>query len=65
MIIRLQAGEVRETGRNTMGVRLMNLPEDDRLVDAAVVPEDSDAQAGASVPAGDPDGETAGTGEPL
>jgi DNA gyrase subunit A len=41
MIIRLTVKDVRETSRNTMGVKLMNLPEDDRLVDAAVVPEES------------------------
>jgi DNA gyrase subunit A len=41
MIIRLTVRDVRETGRNTMGVKLMNLPEEDRLVDAAVVPEAS------------------------
>jgi DNA gyrase subunit A len=42
MIIRLTVKDVRETSRNTMGVKLMNLPEDDRLVDAAVVPEESE-----------------------
>ncbi len=36
MLIRLQVSDVRPTGRTTQGVRLMNLPEDDRLVDAAV-----------------------------
>ena len=37
MIIRLPVCQIRETGRSTMGVRLMNLPEDDRVVDAAIV----------------------------
>lgn len=41
MIIRLPVEQIREMGRSTMGVRLMNLPENDRVVDAAVVqPED-------------------------
>jgi DNA gyrase subunit A len=34
MVIRLHVSDVRLCGRNTQGVRLMNLPEDDRLVDA-------------------------------
>lgn len=37
MLIRLPVGQIRETGRSTMGVKLMNLPEDDRVADAAVV----------------------------
>ncbi len=41
MIKRLQLEQIREMGRSTMGVRLMNLPDNDRVVDAAVVqPED-------------------------
>ncbi|OPL19687.1 MAG: DNA gyrase subunit A [Candidatus Aegiribacteria sp. MLS_C] len=41
MIIRLPVRQVREMGRNTMGVRLMNLPPADRVVDAArVLPAD-------------------------
>lgn len=37
MIIRLPVDQIREMGRSTMGVKLMNLPENDRVVDAAVV----------------------------
>jgi DNA gyrase subunit A len=40
MVIRLLVSDVRLCGRNTLGVRLMNLPEDDRLVDAAVFESD-------------------------
>jgi DNA gyrase subunit A len=40
MVIRLPVSDVRLCGRNTQGVRLMNLPEDDRLVDAAVFESD-------------------------
>jgi len=42
MIIRLPVEQVREMGRNTMGVRLMKLPEDDRVVDSAIVPQGND-----------------------
>lgn len=37
MIIRLPVEQIREMGRSTMGVRLMNLPEEDRVVDTAIV----------------------------
>ena len=37
MIIRLPVEQIREMGRSTMGVRLMNLPDNDRVVDVAVV----------------------------
>ena len=42
MLIRIPVDEVRETGRTAMGVRVMNLPDKDSVVDAAVVPEGSD-----------------------
>jgi DNA gyrase subunit A len=50
MVIRLLVSDVRLCGRNTQGVRLMNLPEDDRLVDAtAFEPEGGeDSQLDAS-----------------
>ncbi len=49
MIIRLPVGQIREMGRSTMGVRLMNLPEDDRIVDAAIVhPTDENMNEGES-----------------
>jgi len=37
MIIRLPVEQIREMGRSTMGVKLMNLPGDDSVVDAAIV----------------------------
>ncbi len=47
MIIRLPVEQIREMGRNTMGVRLMNLPEEDRVVDAtAVHPGDDNVDQG-------------------
>jgi DNA gyrase subunit A len=47
MIIRLPVEQIREIGRSTMGVRLMNLPEEDRVVDAAIVhPSDGSTEQG-------------------
>jgi len=44
MVIRFNIDEVRKTGRNAMGVRLLNLPsESDRVVGLAKI--DSSAQA--------------------
>ncbi len=44
MIIRLRIDEIRETRRSTMGVRIMKLPDDDRVVDAAVIRMDDDEE---------------------
>ncbi len=47
MIIRLPIEQIREMGRSTMGVRLMNLPVEDSVVDAAIVhPGDDNADQG-------------------
>jgi DNA gyrase/topoisomerase IV subunit A len=35
--VRLRVGEIRETGRNTMGVKLINLIEGEKLQDIAPV----------------------------
>jgi DNA gyrase subunit A len=49
MIIRLPVSQIREMGRSTMGVRLMNLPADDRVVDAAIVsPGEEEPSEGAA-----------------
>jgi DNA gyrase subunit A len=49
MIIRLPIEQIREMGRSTMGVRLMNLPDEDRVVDAAIVhPGDENMDQGES-----------------
>ncbi|NOQ21236.1 MAG: DNA gyrase subunit A [Candidatus Aegiribacteria sp.] len=49
MIIRLPIAQIREMGRSTMGVRLMNLPDEDRVVDAAIVhPGDDNMDQGES-----------------
>ena len=39
MILRARMADLREIGRNSQGVRLMNLPEDDRLVGVAKLAE--------------------------
>jgi DNA gyrase subunit A len=36
-MVRIRAGEIRETGRNTMGVRLVNLGEGHKLIAMAPV----------------------------
>ena len=47
MIIRLPVIQIREMGRSTMGVKLMNLPDDDSVVDAAIVhPSDDNIDQG-------------------
>ena len=40
MVIRLPASQIRIIGRSTQGVRLMNLPEGDSVVDAARIPQE-------------------------
>jgi DNA gyrase subunit A len=37
IVIRIRAGEIREQGRNTQGVRIMKLSENDKVVNLAVV----------------------------
>lgn len=43
MILRARMGDMREIGRNAQGVRLMHLPEDDRLVGVAKLAETDEA----------------------
>jgi len=43
MIVRIEASTIRQTGRNTQGVRLINLTDSDRLVAVARVDEDGEA----------------------
>jgi DNA gyrase subunit A len=42
MVIRVPAAQISVIGRSTQGVRLMNLPEGDCVVDATRIPEDDD-----------------------
>lgn len=49
MIIRLPVEQIREMGRSTMGVRLMKLPKEDRVVDSTVIHAcDDDIEQGES-----------------
>jgi DNA gyrase subunit A len=56
MIVRSRVGDIRQTGRNTAGVRVINLKDGDRLVAAALIadPEEHD-DAPVAPPAADPD----------
>ena len=57
-IQRIRAGEIRLTGRNTQGVRIMHLEEEDTLVGVVCVPkgEASEAVAAEVPPATPPEG---------
>ena len=39
-IIRIESNTVRETGRSTQGVRLLNLDEGDRIAAATIIPQE-------------------------
>ncbi|MBI3697097.1 MAG: DNA gyrase subunit A [Acidobacteria bacterium] len=45
-IIRLEAGEIREAGRSTQGVRLVRLEEGDQVAAATVIPEEESGDNG-------------------
>ena len=54
--VRIRVSEIRETGRNTMGVKLIDLPDGERLQDIARVvhqEEDESPEAGVDEPAVD------------
>ena len=48
MVIRMQTSDIREIGRNTAGVRIMNLREGDRIVAVQPVPAVGEELSGAS-----------------
>jgi DNA gyrase subunit A len=54
MIIRLNTADIREIGRNTQGVRLIQLEEGDHLVSVARLAERDDVEE-QSLPAREPD----------
>ncbi|HCN29640.1 MAG TPA: DNA gyrase subunit A [Verrucomicrobiales bacterium] len=55
--VRIKVSEIRETGRNAQGVKLMTLNEGETIQDVALVAsEDEDESAVADTGAGDPDG---------
>ncbi len=45
-ILRLEAGEIREAGRSTQGVRLVKLEEGDHVAAASVIPEEESGDGG-------------------
>ncbi|MGC2723729.1 MAG: DNA gyrase subunit A [Candidatus Acidiferrales bacterium] len=49
-VIRVHAGEIREAGRSTHGVRLLRLEEGDRIAAAAAILEEEDAAAAVTPP---------------
>jgi DNA gyrase subunit A len=53
-IIRLEAGEIRQAGRSTQGVRLVKMEEGDAVAAAGVIPE-SDTENGKNGPNGQGD----------
>ncbi|HED13540.1 MAG TPA: DNA gyrase subunit A [Gammaproteobacteria bacterium] len=62
VLIRSRVDEVSCVGRNTQGVRLINIGDDEVLVSLGVVEEDSDVPSVAGV---DPDGDSNGVSELL
>ena len=50
-VIRVHAGEIREAGRSTQGVRLLRLDEGDRIAAAAAILEEEEATNGGTAPA--------------
>ncbi len=48
ILIRTKVGDIRQTGRNAQGVRLMRLDEGDRLVAMAKIDADTDSNGGAN-----------------
>jgi DNA gyrase subunit A len=49
-VIRVHAGEIREAGRSTQGVRLLRLEEGDRIAAAAAILEEEEAAAAVTPP---------------
>jgi DNA gyrase subunit A len=58
--IRTSVNDIRETGRNAQGVKLMNVDDDERIVAVEIVGErsDEDAQEDAEPPSGGPAADT-------
>jgi DNA gyrase subunit A len=49
-IIRIEAGEIRQAGRSTQGVRLVRMEEQDRVAAASVIPETENGKNGNGEP---------------
>jgi DNA gyrase subunit A len=65
-VIRTRVSELRESGRNTQGVRVIRLPEGERVVDVEPLEVDEDEHTGATQPppppSEPPEGEARGEG---
>ncbi len=48
VVIRTRTGEIRETGRNTQGVRVIRLGENEKVVDVEPIPRDEEEEGGAA-----------------
>ncbi len=55
VIIRIAVGEIRVCARPSKGVRIMKMPEDQKIVSVARVPHDEDAERGEIEDDGEPD----------
>jgi DNA gyrase subunit A len=53
-IIRMKTGDLRPIGRDTQGVRLMDLADGDKLVSIATLSEPDDEDQTIEEPAGEP-----------
>jgi DNA gyrase subunit A len=51
--IRIRVNEIRETGRNAQGVKLLTLKEGEKLQDISLVIPDGDDAEGAAIPEGE------------
>lgn len=53
IVIRTDGGSISHVGRNTQGVKIINLSENDRVIDCVIVGKDEDEPAQAAVGAGE------------
>ncbi|MDE2821099.1 MAG: DNA gyrase subunit A [Chloroflexota bacterium] len=53
IVLQTRLSEIRETGRNTQGVKVMNLEEDDAVAGIAIMRDDDEDEPDALLPAGD------------
>ena len=54
MVLRMRIGDLREVGRNSQGVRLIDMSDDDRVVGVAKLAEPDDVESSEQDPNGQP-----------
>lgn len=64
-VIRTEVAPIRETGRNTQGVRVIRLEEGEKVVDVAPLAEREDNGSGGSLRAAAPGGENGAAGDSI